>query len=256
MLLAIDAGNTNVKLGVFQGPEILANWRLTTDASRTADDYGTEVRELFERAGLSVKDVAAMIVASVVPQLNDTLKAMSEHYLQLTPVFVDHRTNTGLTILYDDPAELGVDRIVSAVAGVEKYGAPCIVVDFGTATTFNAINSKREFLGGIIAPGVMTSAEALFFRAAKLPRVPVERPTNLIGKSTLEAMQSGIFHGYRNLVDGLLEDIMQAMQETPKVIATGGLARLITGASHFINEFDQNLTLDGLRIVYEKNHST
>ena len=251
MLLAIDAGNTNIKLGLFQGAELLANWRLATDRSRSADEYGNEVRGLF--AAIDVKQVEAIVVACVVPQLHDTLKEMSERYFQLTPLFVDHTTKTGLTILYDNPSELGVDRIVSAVAAVEKYGAPCVVIDFGTATTFNAINSKREYLGGIIAPGIMTSAEALFSRAAKLPRVAIERPKNLIGRSTVEAMQSGIFHGYVNLVEGLLKDVMQAMQETPKVIATGGLARVIGDALHFVYEFDQNLTLDGLRIVYELN---
>ena len=256
MLLAIDAGNTNIKLGLFQGPELSANWRLTSDRQRSAEEYGSELRGLFDSAGINVADVEAVIIASVVPQLNDTLKLTSESDLQLTPVFVDHTTKTGLKILYDQPAELGVDRIVSAVAAVEKYGAPCIVVDFGTATTFNAINSRREYLGGIIAPGIMTSAEALFSRAAKLPRVSIERPKNLIGRSTVEAMQSGIFYGYGNLVDGLLDDMLQAMQETPKVIATGGLARVIGEALHSIYEFDPNLTLDGLRIVYEINRRT
>lgn len=252
MLLAIDAGNTNIKLGIFQGSQLLANWRLTTDRQRSADEYWNEVRQLFERAGMDVKSVAAIMVASVVPQLNNMLKLMSERYLQITPGFVDHTTNTGLKILYDEPSELGADRIVSAVAAVEKYGAPCIVVDFGTATTFNAINSSREFCGGIIAPGIMTSAEALFSRAAKLPRVSIERPKNVIGTSTREALQSGIFHGYKNLVDGLLEDMRQAMQETPKVIATGGLARVLGDALHVTYEIDPNLTLDGLRIIHEK----
>jgi type III pantothenate kinase len=253
MLLAIDAGNTNVKLGVFQGPRMLASWRMTTDASRTADEYGIELRDLFQKAGLSLKEIEAVMVASVVPQLNSTLELMSESYLQATAVFVDHTTNTGLKILYDQPSELGVDRIVAAVAAAEKYGAPCIVVDIGTATTFNAINSKREYLGGIIAPGLMTCAEALFSRAAKLPRVSIERPKNVIGKSTVEAMQSGIFYGYANLVNGLLEDMLHAMQETPKVIVTGGLARVLTDALRYSYEVDQNLTLDGLRIVYELN---
>ncbi len=254
MLLAIDAGNTNVKLGVFDGPQLVANWRLTNNLLlRSLDEYGIELEDLFERAALNFAEIEAVIVASVVPQLNDTLKLMSKRYLGSTPVFVDHTTKTGLRILYDDASELGADRIVSAVAAVEKYGVPCIVVDFGTATTFNAINSKREFLGGIIAPGVMTSAEALFARAAKLPRVPIERPGNVIGKSTVEAMQSGIFYGYANLIDGLIKNMLDAMQETPKVIATGGLARVIGDALHLVNEFDQNLNLDGLRIVYELN---
>ena len=253
MLLAIDAGNTNITLGVFKGPELLATWRLITERSQTADEYGIQVQNLFERAGINIKEVEAVIVACVVPQLHDTLNLMSERYLYRTPIFVDHTTKTGLKILYDQPSELGADRIVDAVAAVEKYGAPCIVVDFGTATTFNAINSKREFLGGVIAPGIMTAADALFSRAAKLPRVPIERPKSVIATSTVEAMQSGIYHGYKNLVDGLLEDMLHAMQETPKVIATGGLARVIGDALHFIYEFDQNLTLDGLRIVYEMN---
>lgn len=253
MLLAIDAGNTNITLGVFQGPELLATWRLNTDRSQTADEYGIQVKDLFDRASMNVKEVEAIIIACVVPQLHDALNLMSERYFQLAPIFVDYTTKTGLKILYDQPSELGADRIVDAVAAVEKYGAPCIVVDFGTATTFNAINSKREYLGGIIAPGIMTSAEALFSRAAKLPRVPIERPKNVIGTSTVEAMQSGIFHGYGSLVNGLLEDMVNAMQETPKVIVTGGLARVIGDALYYVFEFDQNLTLDGLRIVYEMN---
>jgi type III pantothenate kinase len=243
MLLAIDAGNSAIKLGVFRGPELLTSRRFNYD----------ELSRPFDLPGVNVNDVDAIIISSVVPQLNDTLRTLAANHFNVTPIFVDHTTNTGLTILYDKPSELGTDRIVSAVAAVDKYGAPCIVIDFGTATTFNAVNSKREYLGGIIAPGVMTSAEALFARAAKLPRVAIERPKNLIGKSTVEAMQSGLFHGYGNLVDGLLEDMRQAMQETPKVIATGGLARVIGDALHSVHEFDQNLTLDGLRIIHELN---
>jgi type III pantothenate kinase len=253
MLLAIDAGNTNITLGVFRDKELLATWRLITDRSQTADEYGIQVQDLFQRAGMDVKEVEAIIIASVVPQLHDTLNLMSERYFHLAPVFVDHTMKTGLKILYDQPSELGTDRIVDAVAAVEKYGAPCIVIDFGTATTFNAINSKREYLGGIIAPGIMTAAEALFSRAAKLPRVAIERPKNVIGTSTVEAMQSGIFFGYGNLVNGLIEDLFHAMQETPKVIVTGGLARVIKDQLSYVFEFDQNLTLDGLRIVHEMN---
>jgi len=171
----------------------------------------------------------------------------------LTPLFVDHTTKTGLTILYDNPSELGADRIVNAVAAVEKYGAPCVVIDFGTATTFNAINSKREYLGGIIAPGLMTAADALFARAARLPRVAIERPKKVIATSTIEAMKSGLFYGYGSLVDGLIERMLEEMEETPKVIATGGLAELMEHASRYKYQIDENLTLDGLRIVYELN---
>ena len=247
MLLAIDAGNTNIKIGVYQGPELRAKWRLVPE------QLDPELLDLFDRSGLNHTEVEAIIIASVVPQLNDTFKMISERVLQLTPQFVDHTTNTGLKLLYDQPSQLGADRIVDAVAAVEKYGAPCIVVDFGTATTFNAINSKREYLGGIIAPGLMTAADALFSRAAKLPRVAIERPKNFIGKSTVEAMQSGIFYGYANLVDGLLEQMLHEMKETPKVIATGGLAHVIKDALQFVDDVDENLTLDGLRIIYELN---
>jgi type III pantothenate kinase len=243
MLLAIDAGNSAVKLGLFRGSELLKTWRVDRD----------ELSSGLDLAGLDPKNVEAVIISSVVPELNHTLRSLAQQYFNLTPLFVDHTTNTGLKIRYDDPSQLGSDRIVSAVAAVEKYRPPCVVVDFGTATTFNAVNSKREYLGGIIAPGVMTSAEALFARAAKLPRVAIQRPKKVIGTSTVEAMQSGIFYGYGNLVDGLLEQMLQEMQETPKVIATGGLAQVIGDALHFVYEFDQDLTLDGLRIIYDLN---
>src|SRR5688500_3526784 len=255
MLLAIDAGNTNIKLGVYQGPTFRAKWRLIPEYL-PGEEYGTELLRLFEGSGLEIKDVEAIIIASVVPQLNDTLRMMSERYLQLTPRFVDHTTNTGLKLLYDRPAQLGADRIVASVAAVEKSGAPCIVVDFGTATTFNAINSKREYLGGIIAPGLMTAADALFSRAAKLPRVAIERPAKVIGTSTIAAMQSGLFYGYASLIDGLIERMIEEMEDAPKVIATGGLARLMEHASKYTRHIDENLTLDGLRIIHERNVGT
>ena len=211
MLLVIDAGNTNITLGVFRGADLLAQWRLTTDHDRSSDEYGAQVRSLFALAGIDFKDIEAIAIASVVPPLNQALKRMVEDYFELTPLFVDHTTNTGLKILYDSPSDLGADRIVDAVAAVAKYGAPCIVVDFGTATTFNAINAAREYLGGVIAPGIMISAEALFARAAKLPRVEIKRPEKVIGSSTVGAMQSGLYHGYAGLVDGVLEQMIAEM---------------------------------------------
>ncbi len=253
MLLAIDGGNTEVKLGVFQGPELLKNWRLNHDELRTTDEYGIQVRTLFDVAGLDAGKVEAVIISSVVPDLNYTLQWLAEQYFKVTPIFVDHTTNTGLTIRYDEPSELGSDRIVDAVAAVEKYGAPCVVIDFGTATTFNAINSKREFLGGIIVPGIMTASNALAARAAKLQTVEFERPRKVIASSTVGALQSGMYFGTVAMVDGLIELIREGMDGSPKVIATGGLAPLMEHASEYIDAVDETLTLDGLRIIYEIN---
>lgn len=239
MLLAIDAGNSNIKVALFNDHEFRAQWRLTSS-------------ELDQLARMNPDNIEAIVIASVVPALNPTLTRIAEEYFKLTPVFVDHTTPTGLKILYDSPAELGADRIVDAVAAVEKYGAPCIVVDFGTATTFNAINGAGEFLGGAISPGLMTCSEALFARAAKLPRVKLERPAKVIGASTTAAMQSGIYYGYAGLVDGVLEKMIAEMGETPRVIATGGLANAIALASRYIELCDDTLTLEGLRLVYER----
>ena len=237
MLLAIDAGNSNIKLALFDKSELKAQWRLTSS-------------DLSQLAELVPKDLDAILIASVVPALNPTLTRICEEHFKLTPHFVDHTTPTGLKILYDSPAELGADRIVDAVAAVAKYGAPCIVVDFGTATTFNAINAAGEFLGGAISPGLMTCSEALFARAAKLPRVNFERPAKVIGASTIASMQSGIYYGYTGLVDGMLERMIAEMNVKPRVIATGGLAHAI--ASRYIELRDDTLTLEGLRLVYER----
>jgi len=254
MLLVIDVGNTNTSLGVYRGSELVAHWRLTTNRARTVDEYGVHARNLFEFAGLDFKAISAIAIASVVPPLNYTLKTMAETYFNLSPVFVDSDTDTGLTILYEPASDVGADRIVDAVAAIEKYGAPCIVVDFGTATTFNAISAAREFVGGIIAPGIMTAAEALFSRAAKLPRVAIERPKKFIGTSTAEALQSGLFYGYASLVDGLIRGMMLKVQDplAATVVATGGLAHLMQNASEYIHDVDPNLTLDGLRIIHDR----
>ncbi|MGI8734114.1 MAG: type III pantothenate kinase [Pyrinomonadaceae bacterium] len=255
MLLVIDVGNTNTSLGVYRGSKLVAHWRLTTNRARTVDEYGIHARNLFEFAGLDFKAISAIAIASVVPPLNYTLKTMAETYFKLSPVFVDSETNTGLTILYEPPSDVGADRIVDAIAAIEKYGAPCIIVDFGTATTFDVINAKGEYLGGVITPGIMISADALFERAAKLPRVDIKRPQKVVGSSTTTAMQSGLYHGYTALVDGVLRKIIDEVGGTgkpPSVIATGGLAPLIATGSEYIEHVDDTLTLDGLRLIYER----
>jgi len=255
MLLVIDAGNSNLTLGVYRSAQLLAQWRILTERDKAAADYSSEIRELFTRDGVELKAVDGVAIASVVPQLDHALAAIAANDFGVTPLFVDHTTDTGLKLLYDNPAELGADRIVDAAAALAKYGAPCIVVDFGTATTFNAVNAAHEYLGGVIAPGVMISAEALFSRAAKLPRVEIKRPEKVIATSTRGAMQSGLYHGYTGLVDGVLEQMIVEMGSQPRVIATGGLAPVIAPASKFIEKTDETLTLDGLRLIYERKNS-
>lgn len=252
MLLVIDVGNTNTSLGVFNGETLIAHWRLTTARARTEDEWGVHVRNLFALAALDFKAIDAIAIASVVPPLNFTLKRMAETYFHLTPLFVDDAIDTGVAILYEPSSDVGADRIVDAVAAIHKYGAPCIVVDFGTATTFDAINSKGEYLGGVITPGISISADALFQRAAKLPRVEIKRPQRVIGSATVEAIQSGLYHGYVGLVDGILRKMIDELGGSPRVIATGGLAPLIAKGSEFIESVDETLTLEGLRLVYER----
>jgi type III pantothenate kinase len=252
MLLVIDIGNTNTSLGVFDGEQLMTHWRLTTARARTGDEWGVHARNLFQLSGLDFKSIDAIAIASVVPPLNFTLKRMAETYFRLTPLFIDHTVDTGLTILYQPPADVGADRIVDAVAAIHKYGPPCIVVDFGTATTFDAINSDGEYIGGVITPGITISADALFERAAKLPRVEIKRPKKVIGSATVEVMQSGLYHGYVGLVDGILRKMIAELGSTPRVIATGGLAPLIATGSEFIEKVDETLTLEGLRLVYER----
>ncbi len=252
MLLVIDIGNTNTSLGVFDGENLIAHWRLTTARARPVDGWGVHARNLFALTGLDFKSIDAIAIASVVPPVNFTLKRMAEDYFHLTPLFIDHTIETGVPILYQPPSDVGADRIVDAVAAIHKYGAPCIVVDFGTATTFDAINATGEYLGGVITPGITISSDALFERAAKLPRVEIKRPQKVIGSATVEAMQSGLYYGYVELVDGILRRMIDELGGAPRVIATGGLAPLIAKGSEFIETVDETLTLEGLRLVYER----
>jgi type III pantothenate kinase len=256
MLLVIDTGNTNTTLGVFDREELVAHWRLTTARVRTVDEYGVYARNLFEFAGIDFKAITAVVIASVVPPLNYTLKRMSEVYFNLTPLMIDHTTDMGLEILYNPPSDVGADRLVDAVAAIHKYGAPCIVVDFGTATTFNAIDAKARYLGGVITPGISISSEALFQRAARLPPVEIKRPQTVIGSSTVGSMQSGLYYGFVGLVDGILRRMLEELGTSTRVVATGGLASLIATGSDLIETVDSTLTLEGLRLIYERKQAS
>src|SRR2546427_1971537 len=247
MLLVIDIGNTNTSLGVFDGENLTANWRLTTARERTGDEWGVHTRNLVALAGLDFKSIDGIAIASVVPPVNFTLKRMAEDYFHLSPLFIDHTIDTGVPILYQPPSDVGADRIVDAVAAIHKYGAPCIVVDFGTATTFDAINATGEYLGGVITPGITISSDALFERAAKLPRVEIKRPEKVIGSATVQAMQSGLYYGYVGLVDDILRRMIAELGGSPRVIATGGLAPLIAQGCQYVGTVGQPLPLAGLR---------
>ncbi len=253
MLLVFDVGNTNTVIGVYQGKELKTHWRIRTDQLRTADEYGMELYNLFRYNGLDMRDVKDVAISSVVPTLMMDMNKMCRNYFNSDPLVVGPGTKTGLMIRYDNPREVGADRVVNAVAAVEKYGGPLIILDFGTATTFCVINEKNEYLGGAIAPGVKISTDALFARASKLPRVELIRPKTMIGKNTVMAMQIGIMYGFVGQVEGIVNRMKEEMQCNPKVVATGGLGRLIAKETDCIDVVDDFLTLEGLRMVYEIN---
>jgi type III pantothenate kinase len=252
-LLVIDVGNTNTVLGVYQGAVLARQWRLATSHEQTADEYGILIHNLFTLGKLSAGEIRGIMVASVVPPLNFVLEEMARKYFNLEPVFLEPGTRTGMAILVETPQEVGADRIADAVAAFEKYGGPCIVVDFGTAITFDAISKKGEYLGGVIAPGIGIAAEALFERTAKLPRVEIREPDRVIGTNTVNSIQSGLFYGAVAAVDGILDRLCAELGPQTKVIATGGQAPLVAGASKYKPPIDASLTLDGLRIIYERN---
>jgi type III pantothenate kinase len=253
MLLAIDIGNTNIVVGLFKDKELLANWRMTTHLHKTVDEYAILILDLFRSCGTGIREVDAIICSNVVPPLTPIFKEIGEKYFGIPPLFVGHKMETGLKICYSNPQEVGADRIVNAAAAFEIYGGPLIIVDFGTATTFCAISANGEYLGGVISPGIMISAEALFTRTAKLPKVELNRPQTVIGKSTVGSMQSGILIGFACMVDGLVSRIKNEMEGNPFVVATGGLAPLVAPESKTIQEVRPDLTLEGLRLLYEKN---
>ena len=276
MLLALDVGNTNTVLGLYRidGTEpapgspatglgrgaaaLAAHWRVTTHRSRTVDEYGVLFVNLFEMHGLATTQVTHIIVASVVPPVDSTLRRVCEKYFQVEPMFVEPGIKTGMPMLVDNPTELGADRLADCVAAFARYGGPCIVIDFGTATKFEVVSARGEYLGGAISPGLGISADALFSHAARLTRVDIKRPAKVIGTNTIGHLQSGIFFGYIGLVDGIIERILGELgpqPQAPRIVATGGLARMIAGDSRYIQEIDEMLTLDGLRILFERNRS-
>ena len=257
MLLAIDVGNTNIVLGVFEGASLVQSWRLQTLRERTSDELGLLVEGLFAHSRIERSRISGVILGSVVPPLTGTMKMMSQRYFGVTALNVEPGVNTGMPILYENPAEVGADRIVNAVAAYEKFGRdgrhPLIVVDFGTATTLDAITAKGEYLGGAICPGVQISADALFQRAARLPRIDVRKPARIVGRTTVGAMESGLFYGYVGMVEGLARRMSDELGGDAICIATGGLAEVIAPEIPAIVHVDPDITLQGLRLVWERN---
>ena len=253
MLLVFDVGNTNTVLGIYKEDELIHNWRISTDREKTSDEYGMLLANLFSYSGFKRAEITDIIISSVVPPVMPTLERMALKYFNLIPIVVGPGIKTGLPIKYDNPKEVGADRIVNAVAAFQQYGGPLVIVDFGTATTFDAISAEGEYLGGAIAPGIGISTEALFSRAAKLPRIELVRPKTAICKNTVNSMQAGIIFGFVGQVDEIVTRIKRELRQDAFVLATGGLADLIYQESKTINKVDPNLTLEGLRIIYQKN---
>ena len=253
MIFVLDVGNTNTVIGVYEGEELKHHWRIETSRNKTEDEYGMVIKALLSHVGLTFKDFEGIIISSVVPPIMFSLERMCLKYFNLKPLVVGPGIKTGLNIKYENPREVGADRIVNAVAAIHLYGSPLIIVDFGTATTYCYVNENKQYLGGAIAPGITISTEALYSRAAKLPRIEIARPDGIVGKNTVSAMQAGILYGYVGQVEGIVARMKRESKVEPKVIATGGLATLISKESDVIDHVDPFLTLKGLQLIYEKN---
>ena len=255
MILALDVGNTNITIGVFDNGVLARHWRLRTVHDQTADEWGVLLRNLFSLGDLSLDHVDGIIIASVVPPLDSTLAAMSRQYFSREPMFVTPETDTGLRILYDNPREVGADRIVNGVAAFHRYGGPCVVVDLGTAITFDAVSANAEYLGGVICPGIGMSVQGLFSRTARLPLVDFLEPDRVIGTNTVSSMQSGLYYGVIGMIDGILERIVATLGPETKTIATGGQSELIISGSKRLKANDPDLTLEGLQLIWQRNQS-
>ena len=255
MLLALDAGNTNITIGAFEGRELIGHWRLRTIHDQTADEWGILMRNVFALSSLDLSRVDGIIIASVVPPLDTPLASMSRRYFSTEPVFVNHTTDLGLTICYDNPREVGADRVVNGVAAYQLYGGPCSVVDLGTAITFDAVSANAEYLGGIICPGVGIAVGGLFSKTARLPLVDFLKPEKLIGSNTVASMQSGLYFGVVGMIDGIVERLIGELGPETKVVATGGQAALVAGGSKYLKVVDEDLTLKGLELIWERNRT-
>ena len=253
MLLVVDVGNTNTVLGLFDGDQLVHDWRIRTEVDHTVDEYGMLIYNLYKTSRISSRKIQDIIISCVVPPMLNILEPLCQKYFNLKPLIVGPGVKTGMPIFYDNPKEVGADRIVNAVAGYEKYKKDLIIVDFGTATTFDYVSEKGEYMGGCISPGIMISSDALFERAAKLPRVELSKPKSIVAKDTISSMQAGIMYGYAGLVDGICDRIKAEVKSNPLVVATGGLAKIVAPETKSIDVVDEMLTLEGLRIIYLRN---